>query len=363
MCRSTSLRLAIFFQASKLGWHTAKQGSGDWKKLVAPEPWERQGVTQDNPRSPGNAPYRPGDMRFGDKPYNGYAWYRKGVLLPAKWEGKKIQLASGQIQNWARIFVNGKPLGKGEQSPPPTHEVPAGLLQFGQTNVIAIQVYNHDNFGGIISGPFALFVEGNAPELVETPGPLSFVKEYAWPSPGTGTGTGTHLTFLAGAMSPTVMVAVDEPKLELWGWEARGFAAPTNITFAAKKGMQRLPLNPDGGLLLNGATMSENWIRLQGAGADALIGRERCGATRWPPASAPGLNEISRRWTRSCAAIRSDITTSISAASATCRRSRRDRSSDIGSYGGAGAGPPSRDFVQPRCTRWRPPGSAAAHLG
>ena len=262
-------------EGEKLGWHTAKQDSGSWKKLVAPEPWERQGVAQDNPRSPGDAPYRPGDMRFGDKPYNGFAWYRKGVLLPAKWEGKKIRLATGQIQNWARIFVNGWPLGKGQQSPPPTHEVPTDLLLFGQTNVIAIQVYNHDNFGGIISGPLALFVEGNAPGLVETPGSLSFVKEYAWPSPVTG----THLTFLARAMSPAVMVAVDEPKLELWGWEARGFAAPTNISFAAKKGVQRLPLSPDGGLLLNGATMSENWIRLQGAEADALIVLERAPAS------------------------------------------------------------------------------------
>ncbi|PYJ86036.1 MAG: hypothetical protein DME22_06845, partial [Verrucomicrobia bacterium] len=260
-------------EGEKLGWHTAKQDSGSWKKLVAPEPWERQGVMQDNPRSPGDAPYRPGDMRFGDKPYNGYAWYRKGVLLPPKWEGKKIRLATGQIQNWARIFVNGKPLGKGEQGPPPTHEVPGDLLQFGQTNtnVIAIQVYNHDNFGGITSGPLALFVEGNAPELVETPGPLSFVKEYAWPPQVPG----TRLTFLVSALSPAVIVAVDEPKLELWGWEARGYDSPTNITYAAKKGLQRIALSHQDGMLLNGAMMSENWIRLRGTEADALIVFER----------------------------------------------------------------------------------------
>ena len=262
-------------EGEKRGWHGVKYDEAGWKKLVAPKPWERQGVTQDNPQSPGDAPYRPGDARLGDKPYNGFAWYRKGILVPAGWEGKKVRLATGQIQNWARIFINGKPLGKGEQGPPPTHEVPAELLQFGQTNTIAIQVYNHDNFGGITGGPLALFVEGNAPELVETPGPLSFVREYIWSSGDAG----ARLTFFASAMSPAVIVASNQPKLELWGWEARGHASPTNITYATKKGMQRLALSPEGALLLNGATMSENWIHLQGTEADALIVLER------PPAS------------------------------------------------------------------------------
>ena len=255
----------------QLGWHTAQPDTAGWKRLFAPEPWERQGVREDNPESPGDAPYHPADARFGGKPYNGFAWYRKSVLVPAAWKGKKILLSTGQVQDWARIFINGNPLGTGEPNPPVNRQVPGELIRFGQENLIAVQVYNHDNFGGITSGPLALYLEGDAPELVETPGPLSYVREYAWPPANAG----AHFTFFAGALSPAVVVATDEPTFELWGWEARGYAPPTNVTFATRKGIQRLALDHDGQMRLNGQILSENWIRLQGPDADALIALER----------------------------------------------------------------------------------------
>jgi len=76
---------------------------------------------------------------------------------------------------------------------------------------------------------------------------------------------------LAGAMSPAVLLAADQSSLEFWGWEAHGCAPPTNITFATRKGFQKLALEHEGNMLLNGRMLSENWIKLQGPEADALI--------------------------------------------------------------------------------------------
>jgi hypothetical protein len=249
----------------------AEGDAAGWRTLFAPKPWERQGVLQDNPRSPADAPYQPADARSGDKPYNGFAWYRKRVRIPAAWAGRKIVLAAGRIQNWGRVFLNGQPVEKGAQNPPAEHELPGDLIRFGQENLVAIQVYNHDNFGGILDGVLRLSVQGEAPELIETPGPLSLVREYNWPPDGAG----PRLTLLAGAMSPAVLAATDQPAVELWGWEARGYAAPTNLTAATSRGIQRVGLDRGGDLVLNGQLLSENWIRVQGPDSDALIVLER----------------------------------------------------------------------------------------
>jgi hypothetical protein len=241
-----------------------------WRKLIAPEEWERQGILEDNLRSPADCPYKLGDARCGDKPYNGFAWYRKSIVVPDDWRGKKVVLATGSIANWGRVLVNGKPLGEGEQGPPPTREVPPELLRFGEANLIAIQVYNHDNFGGIIGGPLALHLDGARPEVLETPGPLSYVTECTFPTPGGGVRT----TFLAGAMSPAAVFATDGPTLELRGWEAKGYALPTTATFVTGEGVQTEALDPEGGET-DGAALSENWVLLSGSQRDTLIVLER----------------------------------------------------------------------------------------
>ncbi|MBM4035865.1 MAG: hypothetical protein FJ291_29350 [Planctomycetes bacterium] len=241
-----------------------------WRKLIAPKEWERQGVMEDNLKSPGDCPYRLGDARTGDKPYNGFAWYRKSVVVPADWRGKKVVLATGSISNWGRVFVNGKAVGEGQQGPPSTREVPPDLLRFGEANLIAIQVYNHDNFGGIVAGPLALYVEGNRPDSRETPGPLSYTNECRYPTPGGA----VRVTSFASAMSPAVVLATDGPALELRGWEAKGYALPTSATFAAGDGVRHEVLGTEGDET-DGAALSENWVLLSGSGRDTLTVLER----------------------------------------------------------------------------------------
>ena len=218
-----------------LGIDQLKDG---WRTLFAPEPWERQGVLEDNLKSPGDCPYKLGDARCGDKPYNGFAWYRKSLLVPAGWKGRKVVLATGRIANWGRVFVNGKPLGDGQQDPPATREIPADLLGFGQPNLLAVQIYNHDNFGGITGGPLAIYAAGAEPDVVETPGPLSFVTECSYRTKG---GRVRH-TFLVSAMSPAVVVSTDGPAIEFWGWEAKGSKPPSALAFITGLGFRSVPI-------------------------------------------------------------------------------------------------------------------------
>jgi hypothetical protein len=249
----------------KEGWHSDTKSEG-WKKIIVPMPWERQGFQEDNLNSPANVPYKLDDARCGDKPYNGFAWYKKSVYVPEHWQGKKLMLSTGNIQNWGRIFVNGKPINEGELNPPQKHEIPSELLNYGKENLIAIQVYNHDNFGGIASGQIALYVDGFEPALIETPGPLSYVKEYKCTNDGHET---ANYTFLAGAMSPAVVVATDSKSLGLWGWESKGYRSPSTVKFVTKQGAQTLGLGQD--VRLRGEDITENWILLQNDDEDVLI--------------------------------------------------------------------------------------------
>ena len=212
-------------EGEKAGWHTDKAPAEGWKRIAAGKPWERQGYQQDNLKSPADAPYKPGDARCFDKPYNGFAWYRKRIFIPAAWKDKKVMITVGDVTNWSRVFVNGKPLGGGRQGTPPPQEIPASLPEFGRENLIAIQVYNHDNFGGIAAGHLALYLDGSHPELRETPMPLGYAKEHFFQTAGGR----VDYAIVTSAMSPATVVSSKGGVLEFRGWEARGYALPSAV--------------------------------------------------------------------------------------------------------------------------------------
>jgi aryl-phospho-beta-D-glucosidase BglC (GH1 family) len=254
----------------KQGWYGSGPESG-WTKIYAPKPWERQGYCNDNLNCPGDAPYRV--ARTGDKPYNGYAWYRKSVFVPAYWQGKQLVLSMGKVRNWYRIFVNGEPIGDGVRAnedrrlrPDDKVIIPSDMIEYGRQNLFVIQIYNDDNFGGIIGGRPALFLDGQQPALTETPGPMSYAYEYVYPD---GEDM-TQYAFLAGAMSPAVIVACSQPSLELWGWEAKGYDLPCSVQFPTASGLQKTKLDQAKAVTTN-AELSERWILVQGQGTNALI--------------------------------------------------------------------------------------------
>ena len=250
-----------------------------WKKLFAPQAWEYQGILDENLK--GSRALFNSDTTGADKPYNGFGWYRKSVLLPADWQGKKVSIIPGDVYNWCRIFINGKPIHDGYKRPgrigpfkrfrldPPHIEIPADVLKPGQPNTIAIQVYNHDRFGGIAIGPVGIYVDGAAPKTVETAGPMSFAYEHGYPAAG---GRTQRYTFLASAMSPAVVVATDGNVLDLWGWEAKGYGPPQTVEFNTTNGFKSEPLGVGFAMLAGGNWMpADTWLMVRGPGGSTLV--------------------------------------------------------------------------------------------
>jgi len=249
-------------EGEKNGWHSSGSSDENWRRIYAPRAWEWQGVQEMNDNSPADCPYSLGDRRTGDKPYNGYAWYRKRVFVPESWAGQTVVLKIGGVSNWLRIFVNGESLvekgGVGIGSGP-EHEIPGGLLRFGKENLISIQVYNHDNFGGITSGPLLLALKGRLPHVVETPGRLRYVDEVsldegkdAW-----------RCVLLASALSPGVVLSTKEPSLFFSGWRAKGYSNPKAFVLVAGGSLKRFQTEEGSPVIFSCENLTENWVLLE----------------------------------------------------------------------------------------------------
>lgn len=112
--------------------------SPSWKKMSTTSSWEIQGLQDDQARG-----------------YNGYAWYQTTATIPAEYEGKKLTLFIGAVNNKAWVWVNDKLAGS-----VPFHEYwmrwkyhheidLTDYLKAGQTNTITIRVWNDQDAGGI----------------------------------------------------------------------------------------------------------------------------------------------------------------------------------------------------------------------
>jgi len=121
--------------------------AADWQPLRAPGFWEK---------------------RFGGivEEYNGVAWLRCVVTVPADWKdaGDTLTLSLGQIDDVDETHFNGEKIGgMGTREPFATaseqmrnYKVPAKLVRFGQPNLIAIKVFDGGGAGGLQAGPLQM---------------------------------------------------------------------------------------------------------------------------------------------------------------------------------------------------------------
>jgi len=115
----------------------------DWRPLAVPGTWEDGAGLK----------------------YDGVAWYRCFVRVPADWTGKTVTLAVEQVDNAHEAYFNGARVG-GAGSFPPAYQnavaaenryvVPGEQLKPGAWNAVAIRVYDHEGRGGF---------KGAAPQL------------------------------------------------------------------------------------------------------------------------------------------------------------------------------------------------------
>ena len=125
------------------GWHTSACHDDDWTVLEAGKRWEDQG--------------------FRD--VDGFAWYRHGVDIPRLWRGKKVWLVLGGVNDACVLFCNGTRINSyGDENERSVHSTPiiaelSRVLRLGESNLIALQVYDWGASGGLWRLPCALTVE------------------------------------------------------------------------------------------------------------------------------------------------------------------------------------------------------------
>ncbi len=103
--------------------------------------------------------------------YQGYAWFRKHLVLPGDWSDKNLQLVLGKIEQSDNTYINGTEIGHSYR----THKVrkydiPPGVLVEGD-NVIAVRVlHRRKTGGGFWQGPFRIIHKDTKEVLKELEG-------------------------------------------------------------------------------------------------------------------------------------------------------------------------------------------------
>jgi hypothetical protein len=119
----------------KLGWHQPGFDDKAWKPIKIGKHWEAQGYPD----------------------LDGWAWYRLKVEIPKDWAAVPIYLNSEGVDDAYEIYFNGTKIGAGGDIPNKktafeerkAHAIPAHLLKPGESNLIAIRVYDWYGSGGI----------------------------------------------------------------------------------------------------------------------------------------------------------------------------------------------------------------------
>jgi hypothetical protein len=113
-------------------WHAIDFDDSSWDIIDAGKPWEVQG--------------------FPD--LDSYGWYRKVLHIPADWKGKEVWLKFSGVNDSYKLYVNGKLLtsfGDAEHTifNRTTLTEIGRIINFGKENLIAVQVNDWGNSGGL----------------------------------------------------------------------------------------------------------------------------------------------------------------------------------------------------------------------
>ncbi len=154
-------------------WAYPEYNDSKWDRIYAPMRWERQNYYN----------------------YNGYAWYRKSFRLSPKYENTNLYLYLGRIDDVDEVYINGKLIGSSGSYPPEyqtayqvsrKYRIPAGVLNYNKENIIAVRVYDHNEYGGIISGDLGIYVDDIYPIDINLEGTWKFHLDDSllWKDPG-----------------------------------------------------------------------------------------------------------------------------------------------------------------------------------
>jgi cephalosporin-C deacetylase len=138
-----------FQKGDDLAWAKREHNDADWQNIAVGMPWESALQIE----------------------YNGWAWYRKSVVIPQKKYKKATKkygsmiLSLGMIDDADETFFNGIKIGATGKLPPDTisawdtprkYLVPAALIRWDEPNVIAVRVFDDTGGGGLHGGEYHL---------------------------------------------------------------------------------------------------------------------------------------------------------------------------------------------------------------
>jgi hypothetical protein len=124
-----------------VGWRDPSRTGGNWQTIrTSSRTWSDQG------------------LRY----YKGLAWYRQTIDIPAEAEGKRVFLWFGAIDEMAKVWVNGRPIGVSPRIVFKPFELDATeAIRPGQPNTVVVCVSNETlnelGTGGIM-GPVMFYI-------------------------------------------------------------------------------------------------------------------------------------------------------------------------------------------------------------
>jgi hypothetical protein len=207
------------------GWALPEFDDADWRTLRAPGFWEPQGVTEPRPgQTP--QPAHP-QMRYTD--YDGVAWYRRQVTVPAAWAGKPLVLRLGQVDDQDRSFVNGRLVGATGPGieravlQDRRYDVPSELVRYGEVNTVAVRVTDLGGPGGLQGPMLSLLPADFGGQLLKLPTENRSVAERFAAPPGSARILRIHHDWPADS---------EAARMTVLGDLARGFGGvATNVPF------------------------------------------------------------------------------------------------------------------------------------
>lgn len=162
--------------------------AGDWKFQLGDDPsWSDPGF-DDSAWSTLQVPEVDGAPQFAD--YDGFGWYRLTFDLPASADSTNLVASLGFIDDVDEAYLNGVKIGGSGLMPPEPksqwfqqrlYPVPAAAPLFGQSNTLAVRVYDMSGGGGWYQGPIGLFSKDAVRDTVYgISGPLADTATTEW---------------------------------------------------------------------------------------------------------------------------------------------------------------------------------------
>jgi len=162
--------------------------AGDWKFQLGDDPSWSSPSFDDTSWSTLQVPEVDGAPQFAD--YDGFGWYRLTFDLPASAGATNLVASLGFIDDVDEAYLNGVKIGGSGLMPPEPksqwfqqrlYPVPAEAPLFGQSNTLAVRVYDMSGGGGWYQGPIGLFSKDAVRDTVYgISGPLADAATTEW---------------------------------------------------------------------------------------------------------------------------------------------------------------------------------------